>query len=509
MTTAIAPRLARNSLYYALKSVVALGSLLLVTPYIIGVVGTELFGVWALAAVVTSYAQLSDFGIGESVVRNAADYYARRDGEALNRLVGTVLIAYLALAVLIGGLLYLALPVLARDLLRIPATYLDEAVLIFRLSVAVFFFNLVMGVFAALVVATQQMGYATSVNIASTCLGAAGTFFFLWQGLGLRGLVLTNAIVAVFVACLNLLLAKRLFPALCIRPWRWADREMLRHVWGYSWKVQTSNLAQLLVFQLDRILLSRYLGLEAVALYEIGSNIALYARTFITALFSPMLPAAAVLHAGNERELLAGLYRRACKFLFLIAVPFCLLLVGLAQPFIRLWMGPGFELAALTLQLLMPVYLVNVLTVPGVFILNGINRPEVAMRAAVCAGLVNIVACLVLVKAIGYFGLIAGVAISLILAAGYFIGMLHRTLPELDRRMYGDLLFKPLVLSLPMAGVLCWFDVRFPIDGVVMLGAAGGVYVLVVGGLLLVGGYLDEFEKQQLRELLPWRRSNA
>ncbi len=509
MTVDIAPRLARNSLYYALKSVVALVSMLLVTPYIMGVVGPELFGIWALAAVVTSYAQLSDFGIGESVVKYAAEFHARRDDESLNQLVNTVVITYFVLALLFGGLLLLAMPLIVGGLLRIPDPLQAEAVLIFRLSVAVFFVNMVMGVFASLIVATQQLGYATSVNIASTCVGAAGTFGFLWMGLGLRGLVLTNTLVALFVAILNLWLAHRLCPALRINPLFWFDRGMLRRLCGYSWKVQASNLSQLLVFQLDRVLLSRYLGLEAVAFYEIGSNLALYARTFITAVFSPMLPAASVLHAGKERALLVGLYRRACKFLALGAVPFCLLVVGLAQPFIRLWMGEGFELAALTLQLLMPFYLVNVLTVPGVFILNGINRPEVAMRTALCAGLVNIFAGLILVRSFGYFGLIAGVAGSLTLASGYFMVTLHRCLGELDRRIYAGILIKPLLLSLPMAWALHYFDSRVLIDDVFMLVAAGAVYAVVVGGLLFAGGYLDAFERKQLLGLLPWKRGDG
>jgi len=498
VTTGIAPRLARNSLYYALKSMVALASLLLVTPYILTVVGTEWYGVWALAAVITSYAQLSDFGLTESVVKYAAEYHARQDTVALNRLVNTVVLLYLGLAVLLGGLLWLLLPAIARDLLLIPAPYLAEAVLIFRLSVGIFFVNLVLGIFASLVIATQQMGYATAVNIASTCLGAAGTFLFLWLGMGLRGLVLTNALVALFVAMVNIGLARKLYTGLSFNPIRWVNGAMLRQLAGYSWKVQGSNLAQLLIFQLDRVLLSRYLGLQAVAFYEIGSNVALYARTFLVALFSPMMPAAAVLHAGNERQLLAGLYRRACKFLVLIAVPFALLIVGLAQPFIRLWMGPGFELAALTLQLLMPAYLVNVLTAPGTFLLNGMNRPEIGMRAALCAGAVNVGACLVLVQTVGYFGLIAGIACSLLLAAGYFMIMLHRTLPGLDRGMYGRILALPLLIALPAAWGLHLLDALMPLDGVVSMGLAGTAYGVVVGGLLLAGGYLDTFEREQL-----------
>lgn len=509
MATDLAPRLARNSFYYAIKSVVALVSLLLVTPYIIHDVGTELYGVWALAAVIISYAQLSDFGLGESVVRHAAAFFEGRDETGLNRLVNTVLILYLLLALILGGLAWWSLPVVARSLLLIPDHLLNEAVLIFRWSVLIFFVNLVMGVFASLVVATQQIGYVTAVNIASTCLGAVGTFFFIWQGFGLRGLVATNALVALFVAVTNLVLARQLFPGLRLRPWLWVDRGMLRQIYTYSWKVQAANLAQLLVFQVDRILLSRFLGLEAVALYEIGSSIAAYARTFMTALFSPMLPAAAVLHLHADREQLAGLYRRACKFLVLLAIPFVLLVMALAPAFITLWVGPGFELAALTLQLLLPVYLVNVLTVPGVFVLNGIGRPQFAMRAALCAGGINFLLCLLLVQWAGYFGLIAGVALSLVLAAGYFFVMLHRELPELPWRMYRGLCVKPLLCALPVAWALHSLTASDLLGGPIPLLLAASGYLVCVGMLLLGSNYLDDFERQTLFGLFKSRRRDS
>lgn len=503
----LAPRLARNSFYHAIRSVIALVVMLLVTPFIIRIIGIEQYGIWALAGVVTSYAQLSDFGIGESVVKFAAEYHVVRDSDRLNRLLNTVIVTYLGLALILGSTLILLLPLVASDLLRIPLHLQAEAVLIFRLSVVIFFANMIMGVFAALVTATQQIGYTTAISIASTLLGLAGTVFFLAQGFGLRGLIATNAMVALFVAVFSSSVAWRLYPELRINPFRWLDRAMFRQVFGYSWKVQISNLSQLLIFQVDRILLSRYLGLEAVAFYEIGSSFALYARTFVLALFSPMLPAVSELHVRNEHFFLAGLYKRSLKFMAMISIPFCLLVIGLAHPFIRIWMGDGFGLAATTLQLLLPVYLLNMLTSPGAYILNGINRPEIAMKGAVFAGVTNLCLCFALVMSVGYFGLIAGIATSLTLAAGYLFLMIHRNLPELDPGIYRDIFPRPLIFSLPAAFLLHFCFATQSIAGILPVILAAGIYL---GGALLVtlqGNYLDDFERKILFGVFSLRRN--
>ena len=498
MASDLAPRLARNAGYHALRSVIALAALLLVTPFIIGVVGTEQYGVWALAGVVTTCLQLGDFGIGESLVKYAAEYHAVRDSARLNRMVNTALVTYLGLALLLGGALLLTMPGIAAALLHIPAPLLEEAVLIFRLAVIIFFFNMVMGIFSALVTATQQLGYTTAISIASTLLGVVGTFSFLLMGYGLRGLMATNAIVAVFVAVCSALAAWRLHPQLRLNPVKWLDREMFRQIFGYSWKVQVANLSQLLIFQVDRILLSRYLGLEAVAFYEIGSSFALYARTFALALFSPLLPAVSELHARREHELLAGLYRRALKFMAMSAIPFGLMVVGLAHPFMQAWMGEGFGLAATTLQLLLPLYLLHALTAPGAYILNGINRPEIAMRGAILAGVGNLLLCFVLVRSVGYFGLIAGIGVALLLAAAYLFKMIHRYLPEVGTAVYRGSFVRPLLFALPAAALLHFGFAALGIAGLLPVILAAAIFLGGMALLLWRGSYLDAFEREVL-----------
>lgn len=501
MAADIAPQLARNSVYYALKSVVALAAMLLVTPYILKTVGTARYGVWALAGVMTSYAQLSDFGITESLVKYAAEYHACKDSIRLNRLVNTAFVFMLFLAVAVGSILFLILPFITSQVLNIPPTLQAEALIIFRLSVIIFLFNMVLGIFASLIVGSQNIGYTCAVNITTSIVGVIGTFVFLHMGWGLQGLVITNAIVAIVAGSLNIYCSCRLFPELRFNFAKWVDRAMLKQIFSFSWKIQATSISQLMVFQLDRILLSRYLGLEAVAFYEVGSNIALYAKTFLGVLFAPIVPAVSALQAQDERAMITGLYTRSFKFMALIAIPFCFLVVALANPFIRLWMGTGFGLSALTLQLLVPAYLVSVLTGPGIFVLNGINRPDVAMRSTFFAGVANLLLCYGLVKTVGYFGLIIGISIALVASAAYFTTMLHRVLPELDRGMYARVLFKPFLFSIPVAMSLYCIDSYLSLAHIGSLMISSLLYLFLIGILILKSTYLDDFERRILAGL--------
>lgn len=506
MSSDIAPRLARNSAYYAIKSFVALAAMLLITPYILKTIGKQQYGIWALAGVITSYAQLSDFGITESLVKFAAEYHAKRDSVSLNRLVNSAMVVLLFFAALVGCILTMTLPFIIKDILNIPASFQAETLLIFRVAVFIFLFNLIMGVFATLVISSQQIGYTCSINVATSVVGFFATIFFLQMGLGLRSLIATNAFVALFIALFNMFIAFRLFPDLQFNFRKWVDKAMIKQIFTFSWKVQTASISQIMIFQIDRILLSRYLGLEAVAYYEIGSNAAYYARSFLSVLFAPMVSAVSAMNIKNDQALITGLYHRSFKFLVMLAVPFTLLVIAVAAPFIKMWMGTGFALSAITLQLLMPAYLINILTSPGTYILNGMNRPDVAMRSALFAGITNMVICFVLVKTVGYFGLIIGISISLVTSAGYFISMLHNVLPDIEWSTYKTVFLKPLALSLPAALSLYYLDFYWSLASFPALAISSLLYGGVMALMLIKSAYLDDFELKILSGLFPFKR---
>jgi len=489
-------RIAKNSVFNLLRTCLALPIMLLITPYVLRHLGKDEFGIWALVSVITSYAQLSDFGMTESLIRFAAEYKARDDSQALNRLVNTALTAYVVIGGATISLFYCALPLVIKNVLNIPAPLLDKAGQVFMIAVTVFFFSMMMGVFGSLIVGFQRMGQSNVIGLLSTILSAVGTFYFIQHGYGLLGLVYNNAIISFLTAGANLFIAWRLFPALRINPFGYFRIEMLKTIFTFSWKVQVSILSQLFVYQIDRILLSRYLGLSAVATYDVANRVATQARTFLASIFTPIIPAASSLYAQDDKDKIVGLYNRAFKYLSVTAIPFSVLIIALADPFVRTWLGPGYERTAVTLQLLMAAYLVNLFPGPGSFILSGMNRPQVTMKASVIAGLLNVIACLVCVRLIGYYGVIVGISMSLVVSALYFIRELHRAVPQIRWGLYRDVMLVPVLLAallvVPLLGVQFWYD----LSGYPVLILAASLYALGFCFVIYTRtSYFDDFDR--------------
>lgn len=505
MSRDVGARIVKNSLFNLLRTVITVPITLLLMPYIIRHLGKEEFGIWALVGVISSYAQLSDFGITESLIKFMAEFKAREDTLRLNQLINTALTLYVIISIIISPLFVFILPFVAGKILNIPGELQVKAIYVFTIAVVLFFVNMLMGVFNSLIIGFQRMGHSNLINLVSTVMMACGTIFFLESGFGLVGLIYNNVLVTVLVIFLNLRVARYLFKPMRINPFVFFSKEMCNNIFHFSWKIQVSNLAVLMILQIDRVLLSHFVGLASVSYYEVANRIASQARALVATVFNPIAPASSELQANDEKEKLAGLYRRSFKYMAISAVPFSILIIALAHPFVRTWIGPGYEVSAVTMQLLMAAYMVNLLTGPGSWILNGINKPHISMRSSLVAGVTNLVLCLLLVRWIGYYGIIIGIFSSLFTSALYFIWMVHKNIEGIEWSIYRRALARPLVLSVAMAVLLLLLDRVTIIRGYPVLCLLGLVYMAVVMCGITRGDYLDDFDRTVMGRLNPLR----
>ncbi len=497
-------RITRNSLFNLTRTALSIPVFLFTTTYILRTIGKEEFGVWALVGVISSYAQLSDFGITESLIKFIAEYNAKNDSRKLNELLNTSFTLYFVLGIAFCLVFLSGMRIIVDDILNIPTNHRLVAIQVYSLSTVLFFVNMIGGVYGSMLIGAQRMDYSNAILSVSTLVNAIGTVVFLKMGYGLPGLVYNNGITTLFIILGNYLAARRLFPEMRFMPFSFFDKGTARMIFSFSWKVQVTSISQLMIFQIDRVLLSHYLGLTAVSIYEIANRTVTQLRQLVLSIFIPMIPAASFLDATQGRDLVGGLYRRSFKYMASVSVPFSVLVIALAHPFIRTWVGPGYDSSAYTVQILAAAYLVNLLTGPGAFIMSGINKPHISMRASVLAAAVNLVGCFLLIRWIGYYGIILSVVLSITLSGLYFLVTVQVHIPGLGWRIHRELLRKPFFVAVPFSFSLCILDMYLHFLGYTSLVALSLIFLAIYGGILLWGKYFDDFDLRVFNSLLPF-----
>ena len=476
--------------------------------YILRNVGKEGFGIWALVGIISSYAQLSDFGITEGLIKFIAEYDTKTDTRKLNELLNTSFVLYLFLSIIFCPIFLSGIGTITDDILNIPIGQRQIAIKVFSIAVILFFVNMISSIFGSMLIGFQRMDCSNSILFLTSIINAIGTVIFLRAGYGLIGLIYNNAFTTTILIAANYITAKKLFPAIRFSPISYFNLALVRKMFDFSWKIQITSITQLFIFQIDRILLSHYLGLIAVSNYELASRIASQARNFIVSIFTPMIPAASSFTSTQGNELVAGLYRRSFKYMASIAIPLSFLLISLSHSFIRTWIGPGNETSAYTLQILAAAYIFNVLTGPGSFIMTGINKPHINMRASVLAAALNVTGCVLLIHLVGYYGIILSIFLSVAISGVYFLWTVQHHIPGATWDYYRKLLLKPIAIATPISIVLLLIDASFHIRGYFTLSVLSILFLFIFVSIHLRGKYFDEFDIMTFRRIIAPHRKN-
>jgi len=335
--------------------------------------GQEGIGKYSFAIAFTGmFAILSELGANSYTVRELS-----RSSQSFAEVYGRILSLRAVLAVLVSGLLLIALP-----FLPFPSETLLIVALIGGYQIA---YQLVMS-FACVFLARGQPLLAGGVEggfKAATALVAMGV---AWAGGGLLLSVATLPVVAGSAVAIGYRLVRRHEGP---THWSWSRAQLMatvREVLPYG----VGTLFGQLQVRLDVTLLGFLLGAAAAGVYNVG-----YRPVFFM-LFLPyfvgmsVLPLASRLHERSTAEL-SKLYRSSLNLVVLVGFPVAGGLVLIADDLIRLLFGAEFADSAPLLSVLAwLIFLGGPRTLLGMFLVATGRQKEraQALGAAVVAGVV-------------------------------------------------------------------------------------------------------------------------
>jgi O-antigen/teichoic acid export membrane protein len=422
---------------------------LIITPYVLHKLGTQLFGVWSLVFVIANYMNLLDLGLGTSFAKYIAEYHAKGELKLVNSVVSCGLLFYLGLSVIIVALGF-ALKNPIASLLNIPPAIREESSFAIVGMIIVLAMKNGFSIFQGLLVGLQRMDIQNKILVFASTANLLGTIFFLEKGYGIRGLVVNSGLVAALIILCNIFFSHRLVPQLRIGL-KWLHREVFLKLFRFGVKAQLSNLSSLVHFQADKIIISHFLGLNYVAFYELGQKVANALRMFPGILLTALEPAVSELHARGERDRLLSLYYRGSKYVSVLVFPLTFLTFILASGIMRVWVGEGYSLSAITLQVLIIEYGLNLLTGVGTRIVRGIGRPELETKYKVLVAVSHLILSLTLIQLLGFKGVLLSFLLSGSIGSIYFIRIFHGFFKERLKTLLRLVYLKPMAVSLAAA----------------------------------------------------------
>lgn len=426
-------------------------------PLYIRHLGIEAYALVGLFGLIQAWMWLLDLGMTPTLTREMARSTSGvMPPQAIRDLLRSLEYVALAIAVVAGGAIILASGYLANHWLKVeqlPITTVVEAIMLIGLVVASRFCE---SIYRSALIGLHQQVWFNAVNAGLSTLrygGAALLVIFVWPS------ILAFFVWQLVVSLLTLgILAHRLYSSLPSppQPARFS-RAALDEVKKFAIGVLGINLLGTLLMQVDKVLLSRFLPLEAFGHYMIATSICgmLMLIVFpVTQAIGPVLVQRMAAHDANglERD-----YHLGAQLIAVIVVPVAVMMVLFARDMLYAWSGDA--------ALARDVAPVLALLVLGTLLNALIQLPNVAMLAFGSTRIqlwVNAVAVVVMIPllflVVPQFGPTGAASVWLLVNIGYVLvelPLIHRQILHGQLwPLYRDAMLLP-ALAATVAGLAC------------------------------------------------------
>ena len=404
-------------------------------PLTLGFLGPVRFGLWMTIASIVALLGATDLGIGNGVLNNVARAFGRGDANSVREYMASGFAALSGLAVALGTVFLLAYPIIPWARLYNVAgdpTAASEAGPATAAFVGTYLVGLPLGLVGQVRNAYQegfvQSAFAGLGNVTTLGLLLIAT----WFRASLPMLVLAMTAGPIMVAVINLVVLVHVQ-----RPWLAPRRSdvtigALRSVVGLGLSFMVLQIAYVVAFSSDRLVVAQLVGPVAVAeysvvyrLFSIPSGLALIA-------LMPLWPAYREAISRSDISWVRRTLRRSLFITIVATVPLSVGLSIVGPLIVSLWTD-GSLTPIYGLYPALGVFTI-VFAVAAVFqmLLNGAQAMRFQVSTMVLMAVLNITTSIYLASRIGVAGVALGsvlaVVLVLILPAAVYVPRLLRRL---------------------------------------------------------------------------------
>jgi O-antigen/teichoic acid export membrane protein len=407
-----ARRLLKGSFFRNADLFIALGATFLVAPLIVRSLGNRMYGFWTLIGAFLGYYGLLDFGLSTAVARYISQSLGKGDMEELNNVANTAffLFCLIGFAALLATLVsILVCPLCIHDPIEI--LLFRKIMLLLGVAMAIGFPLRVYGGILTSYIRYESIAY---ISIARTIISNVAIYHFVSKGYGIMAIAVISFIVSLMQNAATYAVCTTQFPHVKIIWFRF-DGTKIRSMFNYSWKTFVCQIADLLRFQMDSMLIAGYLSVSLVTPYAIGARLTDGFNQLVLSSVGMMLPVFSRYEGCGDYDAVRSALLKVTRLSALLSAFVGFSVIFYAPAFIHRWMGPGFESSCWVAAILCVGLILGLPQSPGVQLLFGLSKHEYYTAMIACEALVNLVLSLVFMKRYGMYGVALGTMIEMII----------------------------------------------------------------------------------------------
>jgi O-antigen/teichoic acid export membrane protein len=403
-------------------------------PLTVRYLGAERYGAWVTISTAMAWVALADFGLSNSLTNVVSEGYAKDRPDLAQAYVASAFWSLTAIAgALALGFFSVWRHVPWERVFNVQSVQAREEVApAVAIAFAIFVLNFPFSTIAKIYGAYQEVAKGNAWAVAGNVVGLAS----LVAVTQLKG-----GLVSLVVAVSGGMLAVNIVSALWLfgysKPWlrphpslvTWSSMRKLSSLGGMFFAIQ---IAALILFQTDNLIIAHYLGAAAVTPYSVTWRLFSYTWLFQVLAGPSYWPAYAEAFSRGDRAWVRRRFQTNLRITILSTSALALPLVVFGRWFIGKWAGHA-AMPSTGLLIFMGIWsVIYTATCSQSCILASSSRLRGQMIYSAAAALVNILVSILLVQRIGLIGAILGTLIA------YFTCILIPQWAEVERAIRDD-----------------------------------------------------------------------
>ena len=350
----------------------------LATPAVIRLLGVERYGIFVLVNLMLGYMGFADLGMGVASTKYGSEAHANHDDRGEAAVVWTSLLIMALPSLTLAILATAFVRPMVEMSLKLPAPLAAQAAILMPICVIAFIGRVTAGVFNTPQLVRLRIDLNSLINSSGAILQIAIIPIVLYLGGGLAGAICVLASVNIILSIAHFVVSRRLQPRLSAPI---LDAAIVKPLVRFGSASVISSLANVALSNGERLLLTRFSSVSALAHYSVAFTFASLLAVVPSATSQSMFPAFANLEARSDRSASQLLYHRMLRANLYWAVPALAAFCVLAKPFFDFWAGQEYGLAStLPFYILIAGMLANVLAFVPYSLLLGMGKANLIAR---------------------------------------------------------------------------------------------------------------------------------
>jgi len=473
-----------------------LASMLIVVPMITS--NKVIYGIYSICISTAIFLNYADLGFFSASVKYAGESYARNDRKSELSIWGFssfILLIFVGIISLIYLYLSFFPQVLIKDDISNDNLLIASNILLIQAIFSVFtvFSRYLSGVFQ---VRIEQYVYKKMTLIGALIKIASVYYFFRGSDYDIVGYFLFSKIVDVFVIFAGFIFISRNYELPLIQFFKRFkfDRSIYTSINGLAYGSLYVSILWIFYYELDLIIIGKYLGAESAAVYALAFTFMKFLRTVLSVVFSPFQNRYNHLLGMDDYEGFKNLLYKVIKFSMPIFTFLAVTVVLLRNNLILCWAGPDFYNSAGILGFLAMNYIFTFITIPSANSLVALTRIKdmyVVSTIMVATYWLGVLFTLsnygVYVFAI--FKLISGLT-SMVLYLRILLKILNTKLLEFIRNTILTIVIPTIIQIASISLIINWLPaIKGKVNLLIVIGAGAGGCLIAGLALYLISQY--------------------